>query len=279
MLKVRIIPTLLCKDGLLFKGVGFNSWRRVGSILPAIKVYNQRQVDELIVVDITATQEKRGPDFESVKDFSSECFVPLTVGGGVRTVDDIEKLLKAGADKVSINSAAYNGLELITQGAARFGSQCIVASVDVRVSHSGEYICYSNSGTRDTGQEVISWVRRVQEHGAGEILLTSIERDGTMQGYDLALIQQVTQTVSIPVIASGGAGSYEDIYQAITIGKVSAVGIASMFHFTEQTPLEAKYYLAKKNIPVRLPVSVTHGLRSGYQKPGFKNIEKTVLSS
>lgn len=175
MLKVRIIPTLLCKDGLLVKGIGFNSWRTISSIMPAIKVYNQRQVDELIVVDITATQEQRGPDFEAVNEFSSECFVPLTVGGGVRTLNDIEKLLKAGADKVSINSAAFHDIELIAQGAARFGSQCIVASIDVRKTSSDNYICYSNSGTQDTRHELISWVKNVQAAGAGEILLTSIE--------------------------------------------------------------------------------------------------------
>lgn len=253
MLKVRIIPTLLWKDGLLVKGVGFNSWRRVSTIMPAIKVYNQRQVDELIVVDIAATQQGNAPDFDAVKDFSAECFVPLTVGGGVRTLDHIEKLLKAGADKVSINTAAFSNLELISQGAARFGAQCIVASIDVRKT-ANAYECYSQSSMHATGHDVVLWAQRVQEHGAGEILLTSIERDGTMQGYDVSLIRQVTEAVSIPVIASGGAGSYEDFYQAIAIGKASAVAAASIFHFTEQTPLEAKYYLASKGVPVRLPV-------------------------
>jgi len=252
MLKTRIIPTLLWKDVGLVKGVGFDSWRRVGSLLPAIRVYNTRQVDELILVDITATVDSRCPDFEMINEISSECFVPFTVGGGIKSTDDIKQLLRSGADKVSINSAAFKNPKLITDGARFFGSQCIVGSIDVKKSPSGKYDCYSRSGTKNEHIEVGSWAKRLEQLGAGEILITSIERDGTMRGYDLNLIRTVTKAVSIPVIASGGAGNYEDLYKAIEKGKASAVAAASIFHYSERTPMEAKEYLAKKNIPVRI---------------------------
>ncbi len=251
MLKVRVIPTLLWKDFGLVKGVGFDSWRRVGTVLPAIKVYNTREVDELILVDITATGEAREPDYESVAEFSAECFVPLTVGGGIRTLDHITRLLHAGADKVSINSAAYENPALITEAANRFGAQCIVASLDVRRLPSGSQECFSQSGAKPTGKKPADWAREVESLGAGEILLTSIERDGTMQGYDLELIQQVTSVVRIPVIASGGAGNYDHLVAAIQTGKASAVAAASIFHFTQQTPLEAKRHLENAGFPVR----------------------------
>lgn len=252
MLKTRIIPTLLWKNVGLVKGVGFDSWRRVGSLLPAIRVYNTRQVDELILVDITATREKKCPDFETIEGIAGECFVPLTVGGGIKKVEEIKKLLRAGADKVAINSAAYDHPQIITEGAKLFGTQCIVASIDAKKNHKGEYICYSHAGQKNRSVKVAQWAQELEKLGAGEILITSIEKDGTMKGYDLNLIKAVTDVVSIPVIASGGAGSYEDMYQAINKGKASAVAAASIFHFTEQTPLEAKQYLAAKKIPVRL---------------------------
>lgn len=251
MLKVRVIPTLLWKGVGLVKGVSFDSWRRVGTVMPAIKVYNTRQVDELILVDITATNESRLPDFDVINEVSAECFVPFTVGGGIRSVDDIKKLLRAGADKVSINSATFEDPEIINRSSRLYGVQCIVASIDAK-KINGEYHCFSHSGTKDTGKKVIEWVQEVEQRGAGEILITSIERDGTMKGYDLDLIKMVSETVKIPVIASGGAGSYEDMYKAINEAGASAVAAASIFHFTEQTPLEAKEYLAKCGIHVRL---------------------------
>lgn len=251
MLKVRIIPTLLWKDFGLVKGVGFDSWRRVGSVLPAIKVYNTRDVDELILVDITATHETREPDYESISEFCAECFVPLTVGGGVRSLDHITKLLHSGADKVSINSDAYSNPDLISLAANRFGCQCIVASIDVRLHGDGNYECFSHSGSKPAGRNPMEWAREVENAGAGEILLTSIDRDGTMQGYDLNLIEQVSAAVKIPVIASGGAGNYADMVSAIQRSKASAVAAASMFHFTQQTPLEAKQTLLNSGVPVR----------------------------
>jgi cyclase len=251
MLKIRVIPTLLWKDFGLVKGVGFDSWRRVGTVLPAIKVYNTREVDELILVDITATGEVREPDYESVAEFSSECFVPLTVGGGVRTLEQIRDLLKCGADKVAINTAAYETPELIRAASDRFGAQCVVASVDVRRHADGRCECFSHAGTRATGWEPVAWARDLERLGAGEILLTSIERDGTMQGYDLELICHVAQTVAIPVIASGGAGNYEHMAGAIISGKASAVAAASIFHFTQKTPREAKQFLLQQGLPIR----------------------------
>lgn len=251
MLKVRIIPTLLWKNFGLVKGIGFDSWRRVDTVLPAIKVYNLREVDELILLDITATKECREPDYESIEEFSEECFVPLTIGGGVGSVEQIKNLLRAGADKIAINSAAYEDPVLIHKAAERFGSQCVVASIDARRDASGNYHCFSHCGTRPTGKEVGEWAREVERLGAGEILITSVEKDGTMEGYDIELIKRVTERVSIPVIASGGAGNYHHMYEAVSLAKASAVGAASIFHFTQQTPLEAKKYLAGRGVPVR----------------------------
>ncbi len=250
MLKVRVIPTLLWKGLGLVKGKGFDSWRRVGTILPAIKVYNMREVDELIILDITATKEGRGPDYESVAEFSQECFVPLTVGGGITCIKEIKSLLRSGADKVSINNAAFDHPELISQAADRYGSQCVVVSIDAK-KINGNYLCYSHCGTKQTKWEVCAWAKEVEKQGAGEILITSIEKDGTLDGFDLNLIQMVSESINIPIIASGGAGSYQHMLDALTEGHASAIAAASMFHFTEQTPLEAKRYLHSKGIMVR----------------------------
>ena len=251
MLKVRVIPTMLLKDVGLVKGESFNSWRRVGTAMPAVKVYNTRQVDELMLMDITATEDQREPDYELVEELAQETFVPFTVGGGITCLEQIRCLLKAGADKVSINSAAYENPQLIREAAERFGRQCIVVSIDAK-KEVGGYRCYSHCGKQRTEQAPGAWAAYMEELGAGEILITAIERDGTMQGYDLELIREVTAAVRrIPVIASGGAGSYEDLRLALVEGKATAVAAASIFHFTQQTPMEAKHYLAKCGIPVR----------------------------
>ena len=235
----------------LVKGVGFDSWRRVGSVMPSIKVYNLREVDELILLDITATEENREIDFDSVSEFSQECFVPFTVGGGITKIEQIKKLLRAGADKVAINSAAYDSLELIKNSAELFGSQCIVAGIDFRLKADGNYECFRNRGQIATGRDPVKWAIDLEKNGAGEILLTSIERDGSMKGYDLELIRRVSSAVKIPVIASGGAANYDDMTRAIRESGASAVSAGAIYHFTEQTPLEAKRAMAQAGILVR----------------------------
>ena len=252
MLKVRVMPTLLFKDVGLVKGVSFDSWRRVGSAMQAIKVYNMREVDELVFLDITATRDGRPPDFGSVDELADECFMPMTVGGGVQTIDDVRRLLQVGADKVSINTAAVESPELIKEIAQKFGSQCVVVSIDAKRLSNGKYEVYTYAGTKSTGLDPVDLARQVEKLGAGEILITSIDRDGTMTGYDIELTMRVSEVVSIPVIASGGAGTYEHMLQALVEGKASAVAAASIFHFTEQTPLEAKRYLSDRGIRVRL---------------------------
>lgn len=252
MLKTRIMPTLLYKDLGLVKGVGFDSWRRVGSLMQAIKVYNLREVDELIFLDITASVHNREPDYELVKEFANECFMPLTVGGGISNLEHVRKLLKVGADKISINTSAFLRPQLIREIANEFGSQCVVVSIDVKKNINNDYEVYTYSGTKPTKMNAIEWVKSVEEYGAGEILITSIENDGTMEGYDINLISSITSIVNIPVIASGGAGNYNHMLEALVKGNASAVAASSIFHFTELTPIEAKKYLSKHGIPTRI---------------------------
>lgn len=252
MLKVRVIPTLLWKQFGLVKGVAFDSWRRVGPVLPAVKVYNQREVDELVLLDIVAHLSPDAPDFESIAEFGQDCFVPLTVGGGVTHIDQVQRLLRAGADKVAVNTAAYARPNFINEISSRYGVQCVVASVDVRFQ-DGSWKCFSHAGLQATGKDVVDWVRELQDRGAGEILITSIDKDGTMQGYDLKLIEAVVKAVNIPVIASGGAGNYQHMVQAVKEAGASAVAAASIFHFTEQTPAGAKQALAAAGVTVRQP--------------------------
>ena len=251
MLKTRIIPTLLYKDHGLVKGVGFDSWRRVGTALPAIKVYCTREVDELILVDISATPENRLVDIEEVDRLADDCFMPLTVGGGVSQLEDFRALLRAGADKVAVNTAAVKNPTLVAEAASCFGSQCIVLSIDF-IKAEGGYRVVTECGTHQTTLDPVCWAQEVERLGAGEILLTSVERDGSMEGYDCGLLRKVSDAVNIPVIASGGAGNYEHMHEALTEGGASAVAAASLFHFTQQTPLEAKEYLKHKGIAVRI---------------------------
>lgn len=251
MLKTRVIPTLLIREVNLVKGPGFDSWRAVGSPMQSVKVFNRRDVDELILLDIGATPEGRSADLDMIATLAQECFVPLTVGGGIASLDTIRQLLMVGADKVSVNSAAYEQPELIAAAADQFGSQCVVVAIDYRTDADGRRECFSRCGTVATGRDPVEWAREVERRGAGEILLTAIERDGMMTGYDLGTIRAVSDAVSIPVIASGGAGSYADLAAAVTEGGASAVSAASLYLFTEATPLEAKAHLAAAGIPVR----------------------------
>lgn len=252
MLKVRIVPVLLYRDFGLVKGVGFDSRRAVGSPMQAVKVYNMREVDELVFVDVTATQQGRHPDLELVDDLADECFMPLTVGGGVRDVADVQRLFQVGADKVSLGTALVEVPGLLGSAAARFGNQSIVASIDYRVGPDGRTRVWTRSGTTPTDLEPVALARQVEAEGAGEILLTSIDRDGTMAGYDLDVTAAVSQAVSIPVIAAGGAGSYDDFVRALTVGGASAVAAASIFHFTQQTPKEARAHLRAAGLRVRV---------------------------
>ena len=220
--------------------------------MQAIKVYNLREVDELVFLDITATSDGRSPDFETVDGLADECFMPLAVGGGIRSVDDVRQLLQVGADKVVINTAAVETPELIQQVSRRFGAQCVVVSIDARRHPDGRYEVFTHSGTKATGLDPVALARQCEALGAGEILITSIENDGTMMGYDVALTRAVNEAVNIPVIASGGAGNYEHMAQVLREAKVSAVSAASIFHFTQQTPLEAKRYLQELGFSVRV---------------------------
>jgi len=251
MLKVRVIPTLLWKNFGLVKGIGFDSWRRVGPVLPAIRVYNSREVDELVLVDITASIEGDQPDHDSINDFAEECMVPFAVGGGISNLHQIVSLLHAGADKVTINTAAYASPDLVEAGAKRFGAQCMVVSIDAKRHQDGRYSCCSHAGTIDTGKAPVEWAKEMTSCGAGEILLTSIDRDGTMLGYDMELVEEVVSAVDIPVIASGGAGNYEHMIDVVKNAGASAVAAASIFHFTERTPAGAKNAMQEAGIPVR----------------------------
>ena len=252
MLKIRIIPVLLYKNHGLVKGVGFRSWRRIGTAVPAIKVYESRQVDELIFLDIAATPEKRMVDHIEIDQLADECSMPLTVGGGVRTTGDFHRLLRAGADKVSVNTGAIENPELIDEAARLYGAQCVVASIDFRRRADGRHEVYGGCGAFATGKDPVAWAKEVADRGAGEILLTSIDRDGTMTGYDTGLIRRVAESVPVPVIAAGGAGNYEHMRQAVSDGKADALAAASIFHFTEQTPVEAKRYLAARGFNIRI---------------------------
>jgi cyclase len=246
MLKKRLMPTLLLKGPGLVKGVGFDSWRRIGPAVQAARVFDARQVDELVLLDIAATPEGRGPDMATIAAVAEDCFMPLNVGGGVRDLATIRELLRIGADKVVIGTAAFDVPGLIKRAAVKFGSQCITVALDVK---HGLLRTHCGAGTTNMDADIMA--AYAQALGAGEILLTSIERDGTMDGYDLDLIRDVSAVVSIPVIASGGAGRYADFEAAFAAG-ADAVAASAMFQFTEQTPLAAKQHLHRAGVPVRL---------------------------
>lgn len=246
MLKTRVIPTMLYKDFGLVKGVGFDSARAVGNAVQAVKVYNLRNVDELVLLDVTATRQGREPDYRLVDDLADDCHMPLTVGGGVRSVDHVRRLLEVGADKVAIGTAAVESPDLVGAAAARFGSQCVVAVVDVGAD--GRIATRSGADRHD--RDPVELAATLAEAGAGELLLQSVERDGTMTGYDVGTIVAVAEAVSIPVIASGGAGNFDHMVEALRAG-ASAVAAGAIFHFTEQTPAEARDHIGRAGFPVR----------------------------
>jgi cyclase len=252
MLKMRVIPTLLYKDFGLVKGVQFDSRRHVGSAVQAIRVYNLRDVDELLFFDVAASLGGQPPDFQLIDDLADECFMPLTVGGGVSTLDHVRQLLAVGADKVSLNTALVEHPDVVERAAEMFGTQSVVASIDCKTDPDGGRRVWTHSGTVKTGFDPVGLATRAQDLGAGELVITSIERDGTMLGYDTDMLREVSSAVTIPVVASGGAGDYRHMAQALELGGASAVAAASIFHFTERTPKEAKEYLGNVGYPVRL---------------------------
>lgn len=255
MLTKRIIPCLDVKDGRVVKGTSFVNLRDAGDPVELARFYYQEGADELVFLDITATPEGRDTMADVVERISGEVFIPLTVGGGLRSIDDMRRMLLAGADKVSINTAAVLNPALISQGADKFGSQCIVVAIDAKRVAAGPQPCwevYTHSGRRPTGRDALLWAREVAELGAGEILLTSMDADGHRAGYDIELTRAISEAVNIPVIASGGAGTLEDLYQALVPGKADAVLAASIFHYGTYSIAEAKEYLAKKGIAVRI---------------------------
>ncbi len=251
MLAKRIIPCLDVKEGRVVKGVNFVNLIDAGDPVENAKFYDEELADELVFLDITASYEKRFIMIDVVKKVAEEVFMPFTVGGGIRSLEDIRALLKAGADKVSINTAAVKNPEIVRESAKAFGSQCIVVAIDAK-KKGDSWEVYIHGGRTPTGIDAVEWAKRVEELGAGEILLTSMDRDGTKLGYDLELTRTISEAVEIPVIASGGAGNLEHLYEGLVEGKADAVLAASIFHFREYSIKEAKRYLAERGVPVRL---------------------------
>ena len=247
----RIIPCLDVDQGRVVKGVKFVGIRDAGDPVEAAKRYDAQGADELTFLDITASSDKRDTMVSVVASVAAEVFIPLTVGGGIRSVDDIRRMLNAGADKVSINTAAVSNPELVFEAASRFGAQCIVVAIDAKRAGDGWEV-FTHGGRRPTGQDVVAWATRMAEVGAGEILLTSMDRDGTRQGFDLDLTRAVSQAVPVPVIASGGVGCLDHLADGVSLGGADAVLAASIFHFGEYTIEEAKRCMATRGIPVRL---------------------------
>ena len=254
MLTKRIIPCLDVKDGRVVKGVNFVNLIDAGDPVEAAVAYDKAGADELVFLDITASHERRGTMIDVVRQTASRAFMPVTVGGGIRTLDDIKSLLRAGADKVSLNTCAVENPDFVRQAAKRFGSQCIVVAIDAKRSQRDDmaFEVYTHGGRTPRGIDAVQWAKQMQEFGAGEILLTSMDRDGTRDGYDLPLTSQISDAVQIPVIASGGVGNLQHLVDGILEGHADAVLAASIFHFGIHTIREAKQYMADHNIAVRI---------------------------
>jgi cyclase len=252
MLKMRVIPCLDVKDGRVVKGVNFVDLVDAGDPVAQAKIYDEEGADELCFLDITASAEDRDTLYDAVRRTAEQCFMPLTVGGGVRHVEDIRKLLLAGADKTSINTAAVARPDFVREAAEKFGSQCIVVAIDAKQTGAQSWEVFTHGGRRGTGIDAVDWARRMAQSGAGEILLTSMDRDGTKSGFDIPLTRAVADAIRIPVIASGGVGTLDHLVEGIREGHATAVLAASIFHFGTYRIGAAKAYLAKAGIPVRL---------------------------
>jgi cyclase len=251
MLAKRIIPCLDVDRGRVVKGTKFLNLRDAGDPVECAKEYDRQRADELVFLDITASSENRATMIDVVERTANECFMPLTVGGGIRNVEDIRAMLKAGADKTSLNTAAVQNPDVVRAGAERFGSQCIVVAIDAKRSAEGRWEVYTHGGRKPTGLNAVEWAQRVEALGAGEILLTSMDADGTKGGYDVALTCAISEAVHIPVIASGGAGTLDHMVEVLTQGKADAVLAASVFHFGEYTVSDVKQFLQAKGLCVR----------------------------
>ena len=251
MLKNRIIPCLDVKNGRVVKGINFVGLKDAGDPVEQARIYSDNGADEICFLDITASNENRDTIYEVVKETSKRCFVPLTVGGGVRSVDDINKLLNCGADKVSINTAAVQNPSVVINSSKKFGSQCIVVAIDAKKNNEGWEI-FTHGGRNSTGIDAIDFAILMEKNGAGELLVTSMDRDGTQKGYDIDLMSAISSSVNIPVIASGGVGNLDHLVEGIKTGKASAVLAASIFHYGTYSIKEAKEYLDSKGIPVRI---------------------------
>ncbi|MGC7873036.1 imidazole glycerol phosphate synthase subunit HisF [Desulfosporosinus sp. SYSU MS00001] len=251
MLSKRIIPCLDVHDGRVVKGTNFVQLRDAGDPVELAALYDQEGADELVFLDITASSDKRETMVDVVRRTAEQVFIPFTIGGGLRTIEDIRKMLRAGADKVSLNTSAVQNPRLIEEGAYAFGSQCIVIAIDARSTAPGKWEVYIHGGRTPTGKDVLEWAEEAEKLGAGEILLTSMDRDGTKAGYELDLTRAVSRAVSLPVIASGGVGTLEHLAEGLTLGEADAVLAASIFHYKEYSINEAKRYLAERGILVR----------------------------
>jgi len=252
MLKNRIIPCLDVNNGRVVKGINFVDLKDAGDPVEQAEYYDKCGADEICFLDITATYENRNTIIDIVNRTAEKCFVPLTVGGGIKSIQNIRDLLLAGADKVSINSAAVNDISFVKEASKKFGTQCMVVAVDTKKVSEGKWEVYTHGGRKKTGIDTIDFVKQAEKNGAGEILLTSMDKDGTKSGYDIELLKRVTDKIRIPVIASGGAGNLEHLYDGIKKGGASAVLAASIFHYGEFTIQQVKEYLASKDVPVRI---------------------------
>ena len=252
MNKIRIIPTILFNDSNIIKGKRFSSWRIIGNLKQSIRIFSLREVDELIILDISASRFSKEINLKLIDEIADDCFMPLTVGGGIKSLKDIENVLNLGADKVSINTQAFLNRNFLSDAINKYGSQCIVVSVDYKKKNNGKKEVFIESGTKSTGVELEKYLKEINRLKPGEIMLTSIDHDGMMGGYDLETLSNANKFLDVPLIASGGCGVYKDMYNLVKKTKIKTIAASSIFNFTESTPLEAKFFLKKKGLKVRI---------------------------